>query len=66
MRYPIYEILPMVYMAGGAAAMFGIEALIAKICGGLLFAAGWAVRAMRKEYRKKNKLVDVNTISTRW
>jgi hypothetical protein len=61
----MYEVLPYVYMVAGAGALMGIEIIYAKICGGLLFTAGWVIRGMRKQYRK-NSLVDPATISSRW
>ena len=53
---PFYELLPYIYVLVGALAIFGIEAVIGKICGVLLMTAGVAIYKARSDYRNRKPL----------
>lgn len=50
---PIYELLPYLYLAGGSAAVLGLDPTSGRVSGALLIIAGLVIRSMRKAYRQK-------------
>lgn len=49
---PIYESIPIVYIAGGLVSLILIEAPFSVISAALFGCASWMVWRMRKDYRK--------------
>lgn len=58
---PIYEILPYLYVGGGAFAIFGIENPVGKIFGFLLVVVGIVVYRARSRYRTQKSEPDARS-----
>lgn len=50
---PIYESLPFIYMAAGAAAIVSLDHLLGQICGFMLILVGLVVYRLRSRYRHR-------------
>ncbi len=58
---PVYEVYPVLYIAGGIASMSVVDSMVSFLCGMLLGIGGVAILFMRRNYRTtKEKLIQTN------
>ena len=55
---PLYEIIPYLYLGGGALGILFLDNAIGWACGGLLYGAGALVWVLRSNHRRRDRTAD--------